>query len=251
MSDETLVMTATFRPAADTPGLVVCDERERMVQYLCALVSWARPAHVRRIVFGENSNTRFDFSRVTQYLQAAGKEVEVLVFDGNREVVRFGKGYGEGEILEHVYRHSRLLRAAPAFYKVTGRLYVGNFDAVSEATSTLDAFQRKVKQPKDGPPRPCKVVTTFFKCSLALFERRLVRAYTQVDDLHGVFIEHVYYNQLREVDAPSFSVRPTLVGQQASTGRVYGAYDEGVVRTAQSFVASPAVASTRPQRLAQ
>lgn len=249
MSNETLVMTATFRPAVDTPGLVICDERERTLQYLCALVSWTRPAHVRRIIFGENSNTSFDFSRVSQYLQAAGKEVEIHVFDGNREATRFGKGYGEGEILEHLCRHSRLLHAAPAFYKVTGRLFVSNFDAVSAATPALDAFQRKVKQPRDRPARPCKVVTTFFKCSLALFERTLVRAYTRVDDRQGLFLEHVYYDQLRDVDTSSFSIRPALVGQQASTGRVYGSYDDDIVQIAQSFVTGTAD-PVRPQRLA-
>lgn len=236
MANETLVMTATFRPAVDTPGLVVCDERERTLQYLCALVSWTRPAHVRRIVFGENSNTAFDFSPVVQYVEAAGKEIEVLVFDGNKEVTRYGKGYGEGEILEHVYRHSRLLRATPAFYKITGRLFVSNFDAVCAATPGLDAFQRKVKQLPGKPPRPCKVVTTFFKCSLALFESRLAHAYTQVDDREGVFLEHVYYDRLRDLDLAGFGVRPAFVGQQASTGRIYGAYDDDVIRTAHAFV---------------
>lgn len=232
MSDETLVMTATFRPAPDVHALVVGDERERTLQYLCALISWARPSHVRRIVFGENSNTAFDFSRVAGYLEAAGKEVEILVFDGNRDVTRFGKGHGEGEILEYVFRHSWLLRAAPAFYKVSGRLFVSNFDAVSDATPTLDAFERKAKPPRDGRVRPGKVVTTFFKCSVMLFERRLVRAYTQVNDPQGVFIEHVYFNALRDVDAPGFAVRPSLVGQQASTGRIYAPYDEEIIRTA-------------------
>ena len=250
MGNETLVMTATFRPAVDTPVLVVADERERLTQYVCALVSWAQAARVRRIVFGENSNTAFDFAPVVRHIEAAGKEIEILVFDGNREVTRYGKGYGEGEILEHLYHHSRLLRAAPAFYKITGRLFVSNFDAVSAATPALDAFQRKVKQPKDGPARPCKVVTTFFKCSLALFERALVRAYTEVDDGQGVFIEHVYYNRLRDIDTPSFSVRPALVGQQASTGRVYGSYDDEVMATARSLMVGAPAVGAAPQKLA-
>jgi hypothetical protein len=239
MRDETLVMTATFQPAADTPGLVVSHERERILQYLCALVSWARPAFVRRIVFGENSNTAFDFSGIVGYLEAAGKEIEIIVFDGNRDVARFGKGYGEGEILEHVHGHSRLLAAAPSFYKVTGRLFVSNFDEVSDATPTPDAFQRKVKQPKDGSHRPPKVVTTFFKCSLALFERCLVDAYKEVDDRAGVYIEHVYYSRLRGIDLPDLGARPALVGQQASTGRIYGTYADDVIRMAQAWLEAP------------
>lgn len=115
VGSETLVMTATFRPEA-TPYLVVRDEDARILQYMCALASWARPTHVRRIVLGENSNTRFDFSPVIRYLEAAGKEVEVLVFDGNKEAVRYGKGYGEGEILEYLHTNSTLLRECGAFY---------------------------------------------------------------------------------------------------------------------------------------
>lgn len=241
MGGDTLVMTATFRPVPHPHALVIADETERAFQYLCALVSWARPSHVRRIVFAENSNTAFDFSPAVRHLEAAGKEVEILVFDGNRDVARFGKGYGEGEILEFVWGHSRLLRAAPAFYKVTGRLFVRNFDAVTEATPALEAFQRKTKPAQDGRDRPGKIVTTFFKCSLALFERKLVRAYTQVDDPHGVFIEHVYYNALRDVETADFAVRPALVGQQASTGRVYDAYDDEAVATARALA---------PQKLA-
>lgn len=100
----------------------------------------------------------------------------MLVFDGNTAVTRFGKGYGEGEILDHVCRHSRLLRVA--------------------------------------------------------------QAYTQVDDRAGVFIEHVYYNQLRDIDLPDFGVRPVLVGQQASTGRMYGTYTDDAIRIAQSIMGS-------------
>jgi len=226
-SRDTLVLTATFR-APSTPTLVVRDEDTRIQQYMCALVSWARTRRVRRIILGENSNTRFDFSRIVKYLEAAGKEVELLVFDGNKESPRFGKGFGEGEILERVYTRSRLLHQTDAFYKVTGRLFVRNFDAVSDATKSRHAFRRKFGK----PGHPSKVDTTFFKCGLDLFESRLLHAYHQVDDAKRMFIEHTYFNQLSESEAGGFSLTPDLVGQQASTGKVYGQYDDEVVRTA-------------------
>jgi hypothetical protein len=92
------------------------------------------------------------------------------------------------------------------------------------------------------------VVTTFYKCSLALFGRRLMRAYTQVDDRQGVFIEHVYYNELRGVGAPDFAVRPALVGQQASTGRVYGAYDDDAIATARSWLQNARIGAVLSSR---
>jgi hypothetical protein len=228
---ETVVMTATFR-AETTPYLVIREESERILQYMSALVSWARPKSARRIVLGENSNTRFDFGKVARYLEAAGKEVEVLVFDGNRSVEQRGKGFGEGEILEYIFTNSALARRADTFYKVTGRLFVSNFDVITEATQDSNAFHRT--HGKLG--RPSKVNTTFFKCSRVLFETRLLHAYADVDELNRVYIEHVYFNQLRGAEVADFAVPPVLIGQQASTGKIYTAYDPDVVETAKSLM---------------
>lgn len=235
-SAETVVMSATFRADA-TPVLVVREEHERRLQYLCALVAWAGPARVRRIVFAENSNTSFDFSPVVRLLERAGKEVEVLVFDGNKEAARLGKGYGEGEILEYVYRNSRLLHVSPAFYKVTGRLFVSNFDEVAATTTSLEAF--RMKRWKDG--RPSKAITSFFKCSREVFETRLRDAYRQVNDEDGQRIEQVYFRQLSDVNVGDFGVKPIMVGQHASTGKMYEPYDDDVVRMARSLLAGAPV----------
>jgi hypothetical protein len=234
---DTLVMTATFRAPA-TPYLVVRDERTRIQQYMCALVSWARTRRVRRIILGENSNTQFDFSRIVRHLEAAGKEVELLVFDGNRESPRYGKGFGEGEILEYVYTHSRLLRLTDSFYKVTGRLFVRNFDVVSEATTARDAFRRRYGKLGNRS----KADTTFFKCSLDLFERVLMDAYRDVDDEKHISIEHVYFDRLHEAVVGEFPVLPEVVGQSASTGKMYGPYDEEVIQAA-TALASESVAA--------
>ena len=85
---------------------------------------------------------------------------------------------------------------------------------------------------------------TFFKCGLDLFESRLMHAYRRVDDRlvddrRRVFIEHIYFDQLRETDAGDFSLSPELVGQQASTGKVYAPYDEEVIRAPQRCRVGP------------
>ncbi|MGE3403574.1 MAG: hypothetical protein AB7K63_13340 [Vicinamibacterales bacterium] len=230
-ADETLVLTATFRPG-NTPTVAIHREDERIEQYLCALVSWAGTRRVRRLVFAENSNTRFDFSPVISHLEAAGKQVEVLVFDGNTQAAQFGKGFGEGAILEHVFRHSRLLQQGDSFYKITGRLFVRNFDRVSEATPQPDAF--RLKERRIG--KASKANTVFFKCSRDLFESRLLRSYRQVDEPNSISIEHVYFNQLRGLDIGDFGVAPVMVGRQASTGMQYEPYDEAAVSVARALL---------------
>ena len=37
-----------------------------------------------------------------------------------------------------------------------------------------------------------------------------------------VFIEHMYFDLLRETDVGGFPLSPEIVGQSASTGKVYG-----------------------------
>lgn len=232
MAGDTLVMTATFH-APDTPTLVIRDETVRTLQYMCALTAWGQTRHVRRIVFAENSQTAFDFAPVVRHLEAAGKEVEILVFDGNQGSETFGKGFGEGMILEHVYRNSRLLRESDAFYKVTGRLFVSNFDPISEATPGPNAFRRK--RWKD-PARKPKVITTFFKCSRPTFESRLLDAYKYVDDRAGAHIEHVYFERLSDLADVDLPMKPAIVGQQASTREIYAPYDNEIVDVARSFM---------------
>ncbi len=229
--NETLVMTATFHAPA-TPILAVRDERERTRQYLCALVAWAAVSRVQRIVFVENSQTRFDFTPVVRFVEATGKQLELLVFDGNQQAASAGKGFGEGVILEHMFANSQLLQAAPSFYKVTGRLFVANFDELSAATPGPDAFRLRPSK-NGGPP---KAVTSLFKCSRQLFATRLIDAYKQVNDEPGHRIEQAYFHRLSDLGLPDFGKRPVIVGQHASTGKMYEPYDEGVIKLAETFL---------------
>jgi hypothetical protein len=57
MATDTLVMTATFR-ADHTLNTVIRQEDERILHYMCALVSWARARHVERIVLKGSPSRR-------------------------------------------------------------------------------------------------------------------------------------------------------------------------------------------------
>ena len=223
-------MPAAFKAIA--PYTLIRQEEERVFQYMCGLVAWAQPQRVSRIVFTENSGTRFDFTRITEYLRAAGKELEVLVFEGTKDAATRGQGFGEGEILEYAFTNSRLMRETDSFYKVTGRIFVKNFDEIDVDTEHANAFHRKARK----PPKPSKANTVFFKCSRMVFESSLLHAYRDIDEPNGVYFEHVYYNQLRNLEAPDFTIGPLLVGQQASTGKIYEPYGPDVIEVARSLM---------------
>jgi hypothetical protein len=67
-------------------------------------------------------------------------------------------------------------------------------------------------------------------------------AYRDVDDEKHISIEHVYFDRLREAGVGEFPVCPEVVGQSASTGKVYRPYDEDVIQAA-AVLASESVAA--------
>ena len=53
-----------------------------------------------------------------------------------------------------------------------------------------------------------------------------------MSDEEGHRIEQVYARRLSDLNASDFGVKPIVVGQHASTGKMYEPYDDEVVRVA-------------------
>ncbi|MEA5537193.1 hypothetical protein [Crocosphaera sp. XPORK-15E] len=126
-------MTATIN-VGDTCYVKLRDNKERLFRYLCGLVSWIKFTKISAITFCENSNTDYDFTNIIEFANYHDKQLEVLVFDGNQNTKKYGKGYGEGKILDYAVNHSQFLVNNPEknFYKITGHTFVENFDNISE-----------------------------------------------------------------------------------------------------------------------
>lgn len=218
----TLVITSTVHVNSDLTILV--DPAVREQQYIDSILYYLKSPYLAAIVVCDNSG--FDFSANSWLMEAAtrsGKQIEVLCYEGEKkQIAAKGKGYGEGQMMAHIFNESRLIKSAgPSFFKVTGRLLVLNFDAIAQRVRPGKTyFQRVGRNPFVNVE---KVDTRFYYCNTELFGSCLVDAYKVVNDNEGRYLEHAYYRALRsgQTTYGGFGVPPLFAGISGSTGLSY------------------------------
>ncbi len=150
---DVLLMGSAIR--TPTAFQAITDQDERLLQTLCGLVRWIRDTSIDTIVFCDGSGTDYDFSRITAYAADHGKTLETLLFTKeNDQYSTRGKSFGEGQVLEHAVTHSAHLRPGGNFYKVTGRTFIENFDAIRAAHAgddTVFTGPASIMMPKSTP----------------------------------------------------------------------------------------------------
>lgn len=220
--DNTLaVITGTIRPALQMSQLVLRDEEERLKQYKESIQSLLCSGAFAKVVFCENSHYGTErLSDLTEIAEENGVELELLSFRGNEEKACIhGKGYGEGEIMEYVFSHSRLIETEDYFVKITGRLKIDNIkDIVSCMKGQRTYF--------NIPNRTLRNIydTRMYGMSIRQFNDCFLHSYEQVMDEQGIFLETVYTNILQErnIKVHNFPRYPRIVGVSGSGGAVYG-----------------------------
>jgi hypothetical protein len=221
----------------------ITNADERLLQTLCGLTRWIRDTSVETIVLCDGTNPDYDFSRIQAFATEHGKTLEVLLFEKrDDQYATRGKSYGEGQVLEHAVTHSSHLRPGGNFYKVTGRTFVENFDAIKAAHAEDDTVftgPASIMMPKGTPTDvfgPSSVWTQFYKCGVDFFTEHLMRAYLHTDDATNP-IECEYFARLQHLPHARFSIKPFIVGRNGGLNLPYDAdFDEGTAALARTFI---------------
>lgn len=219
---DTLIITSTVYVSSEMT--VLTDPLEREWQYIESFLYYLKSSYLDKLIICDNSG--FDYSanrQLMEAIRASGKHVEFLRFVADKEKIREkGKGYGEGLMMEHVFRTSRLLESSAAsVLKVTGRLIVLNFDRIARRVKPGKTyFQRAGRNPLVNERR---VDTRFYYINKEVFRSRLLETYKNVDDKNGRYLEHTYYRVLKDqrVSYSGFGIPPLFSGISGSTGLSY------------------------------
>jgi len=241
----TLVVTSAIRPPADMPFLRLTDPQQRLFQTYCSLICWIRETQITTIILCDNTVPHHAFPGIAELADQYHKRLEVLTFVGHHDRTRSqGKGYGEGEIMKHVLEHSRFLPESTAFYKVTGRIFIENFDVLHDAhadQSIVFGLWPQLPPRKKGLLRIAgksallaswlpvlkkgSLPTTFYKCTRQYYKNNLIDRFRQVDDSNGYFLEHAMMHPLLKNGFDVFSTQPRFVGVSATKGTLYCGLD--------------------------
>ena len=274
LSKDALILTAAINPGA-TPYVKMSDPEERLFQYLCSLVSWIQFSNISPIIFCENTGYDYDYSQIIQMAENFNKHLEILLFVGNNESYKYGKGWGEGKIIEYVFKNSKVLHHHNCFYKITGQYFLKNCDEIIDLHQEYDNIfiQHKIQQqysdrlfkytPSISPNEALKityrslkkslfylkrgqgfsrtnvdyrVVTLLYKANLRFFQENLIKSYKKVNDREGYVLEKVYCDDLKDRDfLQNFLLKPQLIGR--SGGGILGLdYDESIKTLARSLM---------------
>ena len=212
------------------------DPGRREEQYMDALSWFIRESPLTKIIVCDNSGYQYPKS-FYELAETHHKKIELLSFNGNNALVQeYGKGYGEGEIMDFVMTHSLLLQEVEGFFKVTGRLKVVNIAKVLRQSKATENYFMPVSllRPRFLVPRaarPCVEVRVYY-VTKEFFSTVLLNAYKGVRDDHTFFLEHAYYQAIAQSYTAStgscsatrvrcFPTAPEITGMSGSNGWVF------------------------------
>lgn len=215
------IITGTIRPNGQVGQLVLKNETERLQQYKDALLFTIQSKAFSKIVFCENSNYGTEcFADLKEDADKYGAMLELLSFAGNSEaVLKCGKGYGEGEIMDYVFANSSLLAGELSFVKMTGRLKVVNIKEICKRINSGKCYfnipNRTIRDYYD---------TKLYAMPIAVFDKYFRNAYDKVRDDEGIYLEKVYTGILAEqkIQVKNFPGYPRVIGMSGSLGYDYG-----------------------------
>jgi hypothetical protein len=238
-NDSALVLTSTVQPSA--PKTALLDPVQRKAQYMDALAFYIRNSLFTRIVICDNSG--YPYPESVALHELAGfhdKKLELLSFSGNSaSTAAYGKGWGEGEIMEYVLSHSKLIKEVKGFLKITGRLKIVNIvrlcmkiDPEQNYFNPISLLRPRFLVPRAA--RPCLDVRAYYVTNM-FFREVLLDAYKKVRDNDIYFLEHAYHDAIAVSSStgspPStpasspvvkcFPVAPEITGISGSNGWIF------------------------------
>lgn len=213
-----LLITGCIHVAMGTKYVKIVDEKERLQDYKKTILWAIHSSPFTKIVFCENSNYIFDTKKFSAEAIKCKKSFEYITFKGNTEkILKQGKGYGEGEIIQYAINNSEILKKETDFYKITGRLRIKNIENIVNKQRRGECCFNESLFDKDAYD------TRFYYCEKIFFVKELMNEYKKVDDDSGNGIEKIYYDKMKQdnIRPKGFYYYPQFQGKSGTAGFSY------------------------------
>jgi len=215
--DIPLIITSAINVNALRTKLSEGHERLRLT--LEGLRAWMSLRAFTRIVICDGSG--FDLAPYLNQLRESGTNditFESLCFQNDVPMVaKLGKGFGEGQIVEHALTHSRLLAESNSFAKCTSKLWITN------AAACLRHYNGTASLNLSGGFIPKYVDTRFYLCSTDFYASYLRDCHLAVDEDRGQYLEHRFFESIKgtRMYRNTLFPTPTILGISGSMGTPY------------------------------
>jgi len=203
-------------------SVILSKPNDRIHHTIEAITHWIRLAPNLPIVICDGSN--FDFSDLL-LKRFPNQVIECLFFQNQIEfVIKQGKGYGEGEIVQYALEHSKLIKKTDLFVKCTGKLWVENFDECFnnfQGSFQASAYFKNILSLEKTDL--VYIDTRFYISTIDFYKQYLMQAYMYAGLSDGRSIEHVFKDILLEkkISKILFPNHPIICGVGGGHGKYY------------------------------
>lgn len=195
------------------------DSAERLRLTMNAIEAWLKMDPSLSIVVcdGSNSNQRDLIKR-----RFPKSQIEWISFQNSTDLVeKYGKGYGEGEIISYALEHSNILKNQDVFMKCTAKLWVKDYQKIIQKFPghfLAKAFFKNVLTFK--PTELEYIDTRFFVSSKVFFYEQVLPSYKKSK---GVSIELTLKDKLIENKNKGFLINSPMIieGVGGGIGKAY------------------------------
>jgi hypothetical protein len=217
----TVLITTANNPPGGLPHLKMTDPVMRAIAAKAALYFWVAQG-IQQIVLADATGTNLLTDYEWEEIDKSETRIEQIHYkQASESVIKNGKGYGEGKLIEFAINNSELLSRVEHFFKCTGKTYVRNFPGIAEGikkNNVLGLFWKHIGT--DGTAMNPWADCRFYYTSKAFASKHLIPAYLASDD-NGTFCENQVYEELNRTMAVSRSERPFIAGYAGGTGEPY------------------------------
>lgn len=208
---------------AHDPGVKLKNEHERLSYTIQSIEQWLRidPRISIVICDGSNYNLQATLKGIFE-----GSNIEYLSFQNDLDnVKKYGRGYGEGEIVKFSLSKSSIIKKAGCFTKCTSKLWVSNFSEISKWWK--DHFLcHGVFKNTFSPFKPTTlkyIDTRFYMTSCEFYSEYLIDAHSNIRTDSGHGLEECFHSiatqrNLKEILSP---IPPIIEGVGGGTGINY------------------------------
>jgi hypothetical protein len=203
-------------------SVFLSSPQDRINHTLKSIEHWLEQSHLIRIVICDNSG--YDFSSDVKKL-FPNKEIECLSFLGDKSAVSiYGKGFGEGEIIEFAIASSKIISTAKFFAKCTAKLWVNNPEYFLK-TWTGDCALKPIFK-NVFSLKSCNfhyVDTRFYLVSVDFYSRHFKNLHKKLKKgcpigIEQLFLQAVFESKLKNI---FWNRCPEICGVSGASGKVY------------------------------
>lgn len=218
-----LPLLLTSSVVAHDPGVALSDTQTRKLLTIRSINEWLHVDPSLAIVICDGSN--YDFAPEITLLFPQAK-IECLHFENTQvEVEKYGRGFGEGEIIRFALAHSKFIQEAQCFAKCTAKLWVENFEDCKKQWNghwvCKGVFDNALSLNKS--PIFSYIDTRFYFVSVDFYKSHLLDAHLSINKNSGFGLEQsfkrVFLNL--KIEHAMFRCYPCIKGVGGGTGKSY------------------------------